>query len=517
MGVARRPDERQGGTLEDEANTAIGVGPARPLQPADHLAGGARARTRARRRARFVRAARRDHGQEAPARLLPGAGDPRPLRDVDRRRRVPRRRRAPARRLGPGAAARSRSVPTRRRSGASSPASTSATSASSTVPSTGSSPASTRCSSASRSRSSSTRRSSSTTGPPARGRGRAAPTPGKVAWHPLLCFVAESGEWLHGKLRNGHAAPSTGARGFLAECLRRLPAGARLYLRADEGFFGQDFLAELEAEDVTYTVGAPLIPSVRARIAEIPAGDWLPASYREGSEVASFEWQPKTWKRARRFVVRRDPLERGEQLTLEGSRVALLGARHQRPRALGRRARVLAPRQGQRREPDPGGQARPGARQPPLPGLPRQLGLPALHPARLRPARLAEAARAPGGRAAEATPSGCASASSASPAPSVAAAAGSCCACRPATRSSLTSSARSRACARSRGRPPDPLLVPEPTPLARSLRRQRPLDQSPRHRCAAHLVQPCPPPAAPRHSRRTNNTPSTAASVAYRV
>ena len=141
---------------------------------------------------------------------------------------------------------------------------------------------------------------------------------GKVAWHPLLCFVAETGEWLHGKLRNGHAAPSTGARRFLGERLRRVPAATELYLRADEGFFGKDFLADLERREITYAVGAPLIASVRARIGEIPARDWQPSSYRHGSEVASFLWRPKTWEKGRRFVVRRDPVEEGEQLSLEG-------------------------------------------------------------------------------------------------------------------------------------------------------------------------------------------------------
>jgi hypothetical protein len=141
---------------------------------------------------------------------------------------------------------------------------------------------------------------------------------GRVAWHPLLCFVSETGEWLHAKLRNGHAAPSTGAGRFLAECLRRLPAATRLFLRADEGFFGQAFLAELERKRITYTVGAPLISSVRQRIADIPEDDWRPSSYRDGSQVASFEWKPKTWKKARRFVARRDPLADGEQLSLEG-------------------------------------------------------------------------------------------------------------------------------------------------------------------------------------------------------
>lgn len=141
---------------------------------------------------------------------------------------------------------------------------------------------------------------------------------GKVAWHPLLCFVGETGEWLHAKLRNGHAGASTGATRFLTECLRRLPAGVRLFLRADEGFWGQDFFADCERKQVTYAVGAPLIASVRARIGEIAEREWQPSCYREGSEVASFRWRPTSWKRERRFIVRRDPAEAGEQLTLEG-------------------------------------------------------------------------------------------------------------------------------------------------------------------------------------------------------
>ena len=141
---------------------------------------------------------------------------------------------------------------------------------------------------------------------------------GKVCWHPLLCFVGETGEWLHAKLRNGHAGASTGATRFLDECLRRLPTGARLFLRADEGFWGQHFFAELERRQITYAVGAPLIASLRGRISEIAERDWQPASYRDGSEVASFRWRPKTWKQERRFIVRRDPVKAGEQLSLEG-------------------------------------------------------------------------------------------------------------------------------------------------------------------------------------------------------
>jgi Transposase DDE domain group 1 len=141
---------------------------------------------------------------------------------------------------------------------------------------------------------------------------------GKVCWHPLFCFIAETGEWLGAKLRNGHVAAQTGAVAFLDTCLRRLPDGMRVLLRADEGFFGQPVLSALELRELTYAVGAPLIASVKQRITEVPESAWGPSCYRQGSEVAEFRWRPKSWPVERRFVVRRDPVETGEQLQLEG-------------------------------------------------------------------------------------------------------------------------------------------------------------------------------------------------------
>ncbi len=134
----------------------------------------------------------------------------------------------------------------------------------------------------------------------------------------MVCFVAETGEWLHAKLRHGHAAASTGATRFLDECLRRLPAGVCVFLRADEGFYGKGFLAELERRPITYTVGAMLNRALKERISAVPGWDWQRSSYREGSQVCSFVWKPTSWTKARRFVVRRDPVEAGEQLSLDG-------------------------------------------------------------------------------------------------------------------------------------------------------------------------------------------------------
>ena len=255
-------------------------------------------------------------GEEAQARLLAGAGDPRLVRDADRRRRVPRRRRAFARRFGAGASARSRSAGADDARPLSAPLQP--------RPYRPAQPGARRAvragASAARSGDGDARPGRDLHRAPRPGRprqGTRGTYKGKVCWHPLLCFVGETGEWLHAKLRNGHAAASTGATRFLtsacAGCPRRPAVSARR-----RGLLGPGLLRRLERKQITYAVGAPLIASVRSRIGEIAEADWQPSCYRDGSEVASFRWRPKSWKQERRFIVRRDPAEAGEQLTLEG-------------------------------------------------------------------------------------------------------------------------------------------------------------------------------------------------------
>ena len=140
---------------------------------------------------------------------------------------------------------------------------------------------------------------------------------GKVCWHPLFCFIAETGEWLGAKLRSGTAHAQSGALAFPDSCLRRLPENVCVLLRADRGFWGNPVLAGLGRRKITYAVGAPLIASVKQRISAVDEAAWGPSCYRDGSEVAEFHWRPKSWKRERRFVVRRDTIPAGEQLTLQ--------------------------------------------------------------------------------------------------------------------------------------------------------------------------------------------------------
>jgi hypothetical protein len=152
-------------------------------------------------------------------------------------------------------------------------------------------------------------------------------------------------------------------------------------------------LAGLERRGITYAVGAPLIDSVRQRITEVPESAWGPSCYREGSQVVGFRWRPKSWKWERRFIVRRDPVDQGEQLQLKKREfhywALVTNDRERSADELERWQREKANVENRIRE------AKVGLGLDNLPSQDpqRQLGLPAHGAALLRPARLAQAAR----------------------------------------------------------------------------------------------------------------------------
>ena len=112
------------------------------------------------------------------------------------------------------------------------------------------------------------------------------------------------------------------------------PRTCPVFLRADEGFWGQDFFAELERRQITYAVGAPLIASVRGPDQRDRRRDWQPRATATAARSPASAGSRRRWKQERRFIVRRDPVERRRAAHARRPRVALLGARHQRPRTL---------------------------------------------------------------------------------------------------------------------------------------------------------------------------------------
>lgn len=135
--------------------------------------------------------------------------------------------------------------------------------------------------------------------------------------HPLLCFVAEFSTCLHARLRRGRSGPSTGIVPFVSECLKRVPSGAHVRARFDSGFYSKDLFAWLEAKGVTFLCGAKLTPRLTSVIRQIPDSCWVPCVDKDEGEIAEFGFRISHDSVFRRYVVKRIPVNIGEQMEIE--------------------------------------------------------------------------------------------------------------------------------------------------------------------------------------------------------
>jgi len=131
--------------------------------------------------------------------------------------------------------------------------------------------------------------------------------PGRKSFHPLLCFVGETRDFLWGRFRPGNRYTGQGAVRFLEECLKRLPAGIKeIFLRGDSGFFDDKFLKKVERRGIKYAIAVKLYAPIQKMLEGV--------SYRDiggGVEVGEFRYQGYKWKEARRMVVIREEIKEG--------------------------------------------------------------------------------------------------------------------------------------------------------------------------------------------------------------
>jgi hypothetical protein len=148
--------------------------------------------------------------------------------------------------------------------------------------------------------------------------------PGRKSYHPLLCFVGETRDFLWGRFRPGDRNNVQDSKGFLRECLARLGAGIKeLFLRADSGFYSDNFLRYIEGKRgmaIWYAIVVRLYPAIQARVAGL--------AYRDigsGVEVGEFQYQGLGWKKPRRMVVIREEIKEGEKKKKEPKLFELKG------------------------------------------------------------------------------------------------------------------------------------------------------------------------------------------------
>jgi len=138
--------------------------------------------------------------------------------------------------------------------------------------------------------------------------------PGRVSYHPLLCFNGLTKDFWHGELRPGNVHTASGVLDLLTASFAKVPASVQhIFVRADKGFYDHKTVEYLETEKAFFAIVAKLTRPVKAKLSSL--------SYRKysfGIQTAEFSYQPTTWKSKHRFIVIRRPLpeEATDQLTL---------------------------------------------------------------------------------------------------------------------------------------------------------------------------------------------------------
>ena len=151
-------------------------------------------------------------------------------------------------------------------------------------------------------------------------------------YHPLLCFLDNTGEALAGLLREGRAGSNTTADHVIVldQALAQIPDahrhGTPILLRSDSAGSSHGFLAHIRAlreqhVDIRFSVGAAITEPVREAIRA--ATDWVPAidtsgELREHAEVCEITGliDAAGWPAGTRFLVRRERPHPGAQLSL---------------------------------------------------------------------------------------------------------------------------------------------------------------------------------------------------------
>jgi hypothetical protein len=153
-------------------------------------------------------------------------------------------------------------------------------------------------------------------------------------YHPLLCFLDNTGEALAGLLRPGNAGANTAADhvALLDQALAQIPDahrhGTPVLVRADSAGSAKAFLAHIRALrergiHTFFSVGYPVTEPVHRAIRALPGQVWHPALEQDGALRAGAEVAELTglvdltgYPDGTRIIVRRERPHPGAQLSL---------------------------------------------------------------------------------------------------------------------------------------------------------------------------------------------------------
>lgn len=130
--------------------------------------------------------------------------------------------------------------------------------------------------------------------------------PGRASHHPLMAFIAETRMVANAWLRPGNTTALSGCQSFIDETFEILKDKKVGLIRADSGFYANDFLTYLETEKkINYIIAVKLYPTIKKELRYLEGWTKL----KDGMEIAEFEYQSMEWEQPRRMVAVRKNTE----------------------------------------------------------------------------------------------------------------------------------------------------------------------------------------------------------------
>jgi len=131
---------------------------------------------------------------------------------------------------------------------------------------------------------------------------------GQQSHHPLLAMLARAKHIPLVWLRAGGAQTLRGADEFVRELLARLPAGFRITaVRADSGFFNEQYLRLFEQQNLPYIIPIRMHPPIKRFVAAIAAEHWQKLD--EQQDIADVSYAGPGWLRPRRVLAIRKKIK----------------------------------------------------------------------------------------------------------------------------------------------------------------------------------------------------------------
>jgi hypothetical protein len=128
---------------------------------------------------------------------------------------------------------------------------------------------------------------------------------GRRSYQPLLCVEAGSAHVWSAILRAGNADPHAGTAELLQSTSQNLAAGIREFrVRADAGFYNDDFLTALEDNQAEYAVVAKVYSPIRRLLPGLSYH-----AVNRNWEMGEFLYRALSWSEPRKHVVARRLIE----------------------------------------------------------------------------------------------------------------------------------------------------------------------------------------------------------------